>query len=385
VDEPTPSPSPLPSSPPLEPRAVAVLATIIVFGMFVMTGLFVQPLNVAFGIWFTQLFVFLGVGWYALRATGRHPVRYTGLGFPGAGPALFGFVLGVVNFFAIVVPVQYVSQAVLPEAWRQLYDVTQLFRGQTTVELALIIAGVGVAAPVCEEFFFRGVFLQGLRAPPWPPERAIAVSAVVFSMFHLDPVGFLARVELGVLFGWLLVRTGSLWPSILAHAANNLVSTVLYFTMQGLEPEGQQQANTAAELLAILMIAAVGAVALWGVLTVAHRHPDRLLSSPRPAEMDVLPVRMEPTPRLLRWAAPWAFAAVLSLWTYVALDSRGIQLSQFDQRHPLEPLPRDAPDALKAEREYLYQLRVRARRGEIPLGEYKEERARQSKPPRRLR
>ncbi|HSP79048.1 MAG TPA: CPBP family intramembrane glutamate endopeptidase, partial [Myxococcaceae bacterium] len=153
MEESTPSPSQLPSSPPLDPRAVAVVATMIVFVLFLATGLLVQPLNTAFGIWFTQLFVFLGFGWFVLRATGREPVRYTGLAFPGMGPAAFGFVLGVVNFFAIVVPVQYASQALLPESWQEIYDMTQLFRGQTPVELGLIIAGVGLAAPVCEEFF----------------------------------------------------------------------------------------------------------------------------------------------------------------------------------------------------------------------------------------
>jgi membrane protease YdiL (CAAX protease family) len=379
VEESTPSPPQLPSSPPLDPRGVATIATMIVFALFLGAGLIVQPLNVAFGIWFTQLFVFLGFGWFVLRATGREPVRYTGLAFPGMGPAVFGFVLGVVNFFAIVVPVQYVSQVLLPESWQQIYDVRQLFRGQAPVELGLIIAGVGLAAPVCEEFFFRGVFLQGLRTPPWTPEKAIVVTAVVFSVFHLDPVGFLARVELGVLFGWLVVRTGSLWPSILAHAANNLVSTVLFFTAKELSPEKQQAAAHGAELLAVLMFASLGVVALWGLLALGRRYPDLLLRSHRPAEVEWRPARLEPLPRLARFALPWSLAAVLSLGAYVALDPRGIQLSQFDLRHPLEPLPEDAPPALEAEREYLYQLRVKARQGEIPLGEYMEERARQSR------
>jgi len=384
VEASTPNLSQLPSSPPLDPRAVAVVATMIVFVLFLVTGLLIQPLNVAFGIWFTQLFVFLGVGWFVLRATGRQPVRTTGLGFPGMGPAVFGFVLGVVNFFAIVVPVQYASQALLPKSWQEIYDMTQLFRGQAPVELGLIIAGVSLAAPVCEEFFFRGVFLQGLRTPPGTPEKAIVVTAVVFSAFHLDPVGFLARVELGILFGWLLVRTGSLWPSILAHAANNLVSTALFFTAQELSPEKQEGAGTGEDFLAVLMFAALGAIVLWGVLAVGRRYPDTLLRSRRPAEVAGKPARLEPLPRLARLALPWSLAAVLSLGAYVVLDPRGIELSQFDLRYPLEPLPRDAPPALEAEREYLFELRVKARRGEIPLGEYMEERERQSMQKREL-
>ncbi|WP_239470669.1 type II CAAX endopeptidase family protein [Archangium violaceum] len=379
MEDVTPSLPPTPSPPLLEPRAVAVVAAMIVFVAFLVTGVFVQLLNAAFGIWFTQIFVFLGLGWFVLRATGRDPVRYTGLTFPGLGPLAFGFLLGAVNFFAIVAPVQYVSQALMPKAWREIYDVADIFRGQSPVELALIVASVSLGAPVCEEFFFRGIFFQGLKAPGGPPLRALVLSAVVFSAFHLDPVGFVARVELGVLFGWLLLRTGSLWPGILAHAANNIVSTVLFFIAKQID--SPQEPTAGQEVQFILMFALLGSGAVWGLISAARRFPG-LLGPPRPAELveaREAPVRLEPATRLLHLAVPWMFAAALSLGAYVALDTRGIQLSQIDQHYPLRPIPEDASDALHAEREALYELRVRARRGEIPLEEYAQERARQSK------
>ncbi|HYO73121.1 MAG TPA: CPBP family intramembrane glutamate endopeptidase, partial [Archangium sp.] len=142
------SPSPPTPSPHLrDPRTVAVLAAAAVFVAFLASGLLVQTLNVAFGIWFTQIFVFLGLGWLVLRATGREPVRYTGLAFPGLTPVAIGFILGVANFFAIVAPIQYVSQSLLPESWREIYNVADIFRGQSPVELALIVASVSLGAP----------------------------------------------------------------------------------------------------------------------------------------------------------------------------------------------------------------------------------------------
>ncbi|HZI04692.1 MAG TPA: CPBP family intramembrane glutamic endopeptidase, partial [Archangium sp.] len=327
----------------------------------------------------SELFVFLGLGWYALRATTREPVRYTGLSFPGLAPVLFGFLLGVANFFAIVAPVQYASQSLLPQSWREIYDVADIFRGQSSVELAFIVASVTVAAPVCEEFFFRGVFFQGLRAHGGHAMRAVVLSAVVFSMFHLDPVGFLARVELGVLFGWLLVRTGSLWPAILAHTANNLVSTVLFLVARYLESP-EETASQQEDPRAIVMIMLLGGTLLYGLLAASRRFPS-LLGPSRPPEVleaPEPPVSLEPGPQLLRLALPWLLAAALSLGVYRAMDPIGIQLSQVDLRYPLQSVPQDAPDALHAEREALFELRVRARRGEIPLGEYAQERARQS-------
>ncbi|WP_083681426.1 type II CAAX endopeptidase family protein [Archangium sp. Cb G35] len=374
------SPSPPTPSPHLrDPRTVAVGAAAAVFVAFLASGLLVQTLNVAFGIWFTQIFVFLGLGWYVLRATGREPVRYTRLAFPGLVPVAFGFVLGVVNFFAIVAPIQYVAQSLLPPAWREIYDVADMFRGQSSLEMAFIVVSVTVVAPLCEEFFFRGVFFQGLRAPGGPAMRAVLLSAVVFSMFHLDPVGFFARVELGVLFGWLLVRTGSLWPAILAHTANNLVSMVLFFSARHLEmpeqPGSQEQAKS------MLMLVILGGAVLWALLAATRRFPS-LLGPPRSREeleAPEAPVPLEPAPRLLQLAVPWMLAAVLTLGTYKALDPLGIQLSRIDRDFPLRSVPEDAPDVLHAERKALYELRVQARRGEIPLGEYAQERARQSK------
>ncbi len=385
MEDVTPNPPPPPASLGLDPRTVAVLATMAVFLAFLVAGVMVQPLNVAFGIWFTEVFVFLGLGWFVLRATGRNPVRYTGLGSPALAPAVFGFLLGTVNFFAVVAPIQYVSQLLMPRAWRELYNMAGIFQGQSQVELALIVLAVSVAAPVCEEFFFRGILLQGLKISRFTQEdvsrRAILVSAIIFSAFHLDPVGFVARVELGVVFGWLFLRTGSLWPGILAHAANNLVSTVLFFAAQ--QVESPREPSTQEQLLGLLAFVVLGIGALMALWFAAQRNPSLLGGPERPKEAPEGPVYLEPVAKLLHRATPWLFAAALSLGAYVALDPRGIQLSQYDRHYPLAPVPEDAPDALHAERGALYELRIKARQGEIPIEEYVQERARQSKQKKR--
>ena len=75
----------------------------------------------------------------------------------------------------------------------------------------------------------------GLPRPPrsrrcgcrWRVRGAIGLSAVAFAAVHLDPVRFPALLFLGVLYGWLSWRTGSVWPSVLAHAVNNAAATAL--------------------------------------------------------------------------------------------------------------------------------------------------------------
>ncbi|ATB38736.1 CAAX amino terminal protease family protein [Cystobacter fuscus] len=378
MEDVNPNPAPPSGSRPLDPLGVAVAATLAVFLAFLLVSP-VQVLNLALGVWFTQLFVFLGGGWLVLSATGRAPARYTGLSAWSAGPAAFGFVLGVANFFGIIAPVQYLAQLVLPGSWND-YDVSGIFLGQSPVELAFIVAGLGIGAPLCEEFFFRGVFFRGLLARGGPPWRALFFSAALFSAFHLDRMGFVSRLELGLVFGWLLWRTGSLWPGILAHAANNLVSTALFFGARHLESARTPSPGDEGRMVVLLALG--GCAVLLGLLSAARRFPGLLGGPLRPLEEREAPeppVHLEPPTRLLRRAFPWMTAATLVLGAYVVLDPVGIELSQVDLRYPLAPVPEDAPDALHAERNALYELRVRARRGETPVGEYTQERRRQSR------
>ncbi|MFP2906959.1 CPBP family intramembrane glutamic endopeptidase [Pyxidicoccus sp. 3LFB2] len=364
---------------PTSPRTLAVAGAALALSLFVTVGAFVQFINPAFGIWFTELFVFLGLGWVMLRFNGWRPTVYTGLTPAPRAATLFGFLLGVANFFALVVPIQYAAQALAPKWLTKLFDASRLFEGQTSVELALILTGVSVAAPLCEEFFFRGIFQKGLtpRAPA-SPMRALVVSSVVFSAFHLDPVGFAARTELGLLFGYLYLRTGSLWPSIGAHAANNLVSSVLFLAAKAL---GQDASDAETDPRAVLALAGLGIIGLLGLLSAARHHPVLWGGQARATEEDAHEPR--PFPSLARLLLPWVVAATLALGALAAVDARGISLNFHDAQHPLPELEKDAPAGLLAEREALRVLRASARRGETPMEAYYEERERQKHAHRR--
>jgi membrane protease YdiL (CAAX protease family) len=113
--------------------------------------------------------------------------------------------------------------------------VTEIALGSSlTMRLLLVVVVVSVG-PFVEEVLFRGTLLAGLRArmsTPW----AITLSSVVFALVHLPDIHWtwyaLPNLALiGVLCAWLRVTTGSLWPAVLAHAANNLVATVAWFVL----------------------------------------------------------------------------------------------------------------------------------------------------------
>ncbi len=86
-----------------------------------------------------------------------------------------------------------------------------------------------------EELLFRGViqriFTSWTRNFHW----GIWISAILFSALHMQFYGFIPRMFLGVLFGYLLVWSGSIWLPIVAHFINNAVAVIaMYMIDKGL-------------------------------------------------------------------------------------------------------------------------------------------------------
>ena len=79
-----------------------------------------------------------------------------------------------------------------------------------------------------EEMTFRGVLQQSLTRK-MNPHVSIWLSAAIFSFIHFQFYGFLPRMFLGVLLGYMFHITGSLWTSIAMHFVNNGTAVMLYY------------------------------------------------------------------------------------------------------------------------------------------------------------
>ena len=91
------------------------------------------------------------------------------------------------------------------------------------IERIPTFAIVGVLAPVGEEIFFRGFLLTALVSAIGGLRGAV-VSSAVFSVAHLNVGTLFPIFVMGMLLSWLYLRTGSIWPPIVAHAAQNLLA-----------------------------------------------------------------------------------------------------------------------------------------------------------------
>lgn len=85
--------------------------------------------------------------------------------------------------------------------------------------------GALTLGPLLEEIFFRGILLKGLLET-YKPQKAIIISAIIFSILHFNSSQILGALVLGLLFGSLYYKTKSLGLTIVLHFFANLFGLV---------------------------------------------------------------------------------------------------------------------------------------------------------------
>ncbi len=168
-------------------------------------------------------------------------------------------VLGALLLGASLWPFAYELTAIATQADR-LEELHKLFAPLKdkilAIPLGLRILALAIVPAFCEEWFFRGILLSAMRsAVPQRTKRsdavAIVVTAVLFAAFHVlvqDKLffeRFLPSCLMGLVLGWVCVRTNSLLPGILLHCVHNgllLASDKFepHLAKLGLDLEGQQ-------------------------------------------------------------------------------------------------------------------------------------------------
>jgi membrane protease YdiL (CAAX protease family) len=106
-------------------------------------------------------------------------------------------------------------------------DIGQQIRDSSagTVGLVIFAIVVAIGAPIVEELFFRGL-LQTAFTARYGPWIGIASSSVIFGAIHFEPLNVIVLSALGAVFGFVRYRTGSIWPSMIAHAINNTLAVI---------------------------------------------------------------------------------------------------------------------------------------------------------------
>jgi membrane protease YdiL (CAAX protease family) len=136
---------------------------------------------------------------------------------------------------------------------------------------------IAVLPGIGEELVFRGMLQPELQRATGNIHAAIWISAIMFSAIHLQFFGFIPRVLLGVLFGYLYYWSGNIAIPMLAHFVNNGFSVLmLYLHQRGIVSFNVESVESAHPLMVVLFTLITFALLLY--LKKFHRENNSFVS-----------------------------------------------------------------------------------------------------------
>lgn len=107
----------------------------------------------------------------------------------------------------------------------QIYNPLITTFNKSTLQAPLFLLALTFIVPIMEEFIFRGVILGGLLKR-YSSKTAILMSSILFGLSHLNIFQFIISFWLGLLVGYVYIRTRSICLCMLIHVLNDTLSFV---------------------------------------------------------------------------------------------------------------------------------------------------------------
>lgn len=154
-------------------------------------------------------------------------------------------------------------------------------------EYLLVLLTVAAAPAIFEEVLFRGAFQQlfiGWTKRVWP---GIIIASIIFSAIHISYFGFLPRVALGMVLGFIFYYGKNIWLNILLHFLNNaIIVTSIYQQIRA----GQPVDKAMDEHMPAWWIGIFGIAGLLLLFRLFRKETDKLLATQQVAATDQNPV-----------------------------------------------------------------------------------------------
>ena len=131
-------------------------------------------------------------------------------------------------------------------------------------EVVFSFVVMAVVPAVGEELLFRGLLQNQLEKLIKNPHAAVWIAAFIFSFFHFQFEGFLARFVLGAILGYSLIWTRNLWIPIFGHLVFNgtqVLTTALYHEkLDDLDLQTAQQPELVLLIISAILVPMIGYV-----------------------------------------------------------------------------------------------------------------------------
>ena len=185
------------------------------------------PDGMEYGLLLSYPLMFLPAMVYASHKSSSLSMNHDGVKLNSANFSPLGAVVCALAAAVLTVSAAFCIEpltTLLPEMPRWLRDTLE---GMTSGTLWVDFLCVSIFAPLFEEWLCRGMVMRGLLANGMKPVWAILISALFFALIHANPWQALPALALGLVFGYVYYKTGSLTLTMLMHFTNNTLALVL--------------------------------------------------------------------------------------------------------------------------------------------------------------
>lgn len=108
----------------------------------------------------------------------------------------------------------------------QVYEI--LISAESVSEFIYVVLVVALTPAICEEPLFRGLVQYNLSKAS-NPKIGFILTGVIFALYHLNAFSFVPLMAIGIFFGYIVYKSGSIYLSIIAHFVNNFSATYFYY------------------------------------------------------------------------------------------------------------------------------------------------------------
>ncbi len=133
-------------------------------------------------------------------------------------------------------------------------------------EYMILMLVISLSAGICEEVFFRGFVLSGYER--LGKKKAVVISAILFGIFHFNLYNLAGPIVLGLIFGYLVIETNSIYAGMIGHIVNNGFAVTLGFLVNlatELLPDIETAGEAATEISTTVAMAST--TILFGIIS----------------------------------------------------------------------------------------------------------------------
>ena len=172
------------------------------------------------------------------------------------GMAVFGYC--IVSFINLILYriFSFIGTPIVPEF-------PPINNGRQYITALLVMA---LTPAVVEEFLFRGIILRGYER--LGTRMSIIATGLLFAFLHLRITNIPAIIFLGIMIGYVVIRTDSIFAGVLYHFTQNAISVSFMYAqeiaknyLQGVEVVQENMSNIPPEMW-------IATVIVWGVMSV---------------------------------------------------------------------------------------------------------------------